>query len=167
MRDLNKNIALIGMTGSGKTTIARLLSKRMDCDFIDIDDYIKEKYNKTSAELFKEGEDYFRTIEHQSIGEIVDIGPRIIATGGGVVGNQGNMNLLKKDRIIIFINRPVEDIMKDMDLSRPLFQKDPNRLYKLFEERYELYKSYSDVEIINDGTIDELVDKIIIHLLNI
>lgn len=164
MKDSNRNIVLIGMTGSGKTTMGRLLAERLKYDFIDVDDYIKEKYNQSSAELFQQGEDYFRNIEQQSISEIVNLSPRIIAAGGGVVEKHENMDLLKKDRIILFLNRPVEHIMKDMDLSRPLFKKDPNRLYRLFERRYDLYKKYSDIEILNDGTIEETVEKIIFYL---
>ncbi|MDR7870431.1 MAG: shikimate kinase [Tissierellaceae bacterium] len=166
MNKQNKNIALIGMTGSGKTTISRLLSQKLNCEYIDVDDYIKDKYNQSSAELFKQGDDYFRCIEHQSISEIVDLSPRIIATGGGVVERKGNMELLKKDRVIIFLNRPVDSIMKDMDLSRPLFKKDPDRLYKIFDKRYNLYKDYSDIEILNDGAINEAVDKLIHYLTN-
>jgi len=162
--EIDKNIALIGMPGSGKTSLARLLAEELEADFIDLDDYIRTKYNKSSQELFKMGEEYFRALEHEALVEIVNLKPRIIATGGGIVENPNNMKYLSQDRIILFINRPVDEIMKDMDLSRPLFKKDPNRLYKLFERRYPLYKKYSHVEIMNHGSLGEAVKRIMDYL---
>lgn len=154
MDKLSPNIVLIGMPGSGKSTIGRLLSKKFNWSFCDVDKYMEEKYKMEVREIYSQGEEYFREMERKSIEEIIGLKPKIISTGGGVVKSEESMALLKKDRLIIFINRPLEEIINDIDVNRAIFKGDANRIYKLYEERYPLYKEYSDMEINNSGDIN-------------
>ncbi|MCY6369988.1 shikimate kinase [Clostridium ganghwense] len=165
MRDLDKNIVLIGMPGCGKSTIGKELAKELNMNFCDIDEYIVEKTGQSIPEIFKSGEAYFRQIESEVVEEVSRKCPQIIATGGGVVKNSENIQLLQSNGIVIFINRSIEKIFTDVDIfSRPLLISGKEKLYKLYEERYHLYKKYCNYEIINDGSIKDAKEKIISYL---
>ena len=86
----------------------------------------------------------------------------VIATGGGVVKSLENIRNLRKNGIIIYINRPLEDIMSDIDIdTRPLIKDEKEGLNKLYKERYLLYREYSDYEVMNVEDLQEIVRKII------
>ncbi len=157
-----KNIVLIGMPGCGKSTIGKILASKIGYKFEDLDDYIESISGKTIRELFLKGEENFRQWEQKAVTKIHDKTGMVIATGGGIIKSTFNMNLLMKRGIIIFIDRPVENIMKDIDIkARPLLKDGVEKLYDLYDERYHIYKEYSDVEINNSGTIKESIDKIL------
>ena len=158
---MQKNIALIGMPGSGKSTIGLDLSKKLKMQFIDVDSYIEENEKMSISDMFKKGEDYFRHIENKYIAELSNLKSTIIATGGGVVKNENNISLLKNNSIIVYINRNIDDIMNDIDISkRPLLKDGKNSLKDLFNERHHLYKKYCNIEILNNSSIIDAVDKI-------
>ena len=90
---MDKSITLIGMPGCGKTTIGKLLSKKLNYQFIDIDSYIEEKQGKTIDEIFKNGEEYFRNIETEACRELGEIKNSIISSGGGVVKRYINISI--------------------------------------------------------------------------
>ncbi len=162
MRKINKNIVLIGMPGCGKTTIGNLLVQRLNMEFIDIDKYIEEKEKRSITDIFNYGEDYFRKIESKAVEEVSNKFSMVISTGGGVVKLYSNIERLNKNGIIIFINRSIEDIISDVDISsRPLLKDGKDKIYKLFKQRYYLYKKYCDYEIMNDTELNEVVDRII------
>lgn len=159
--NLYKNIVLIGMPGSGKTTIGKLLGKRLNVSFCDIDEYIEQSEKKSISEIFKSGEDYFRQIEAKAVEEVSKTYPQIISTGGGVVKNHKNIDNLKRNGIIFFINRPLELILSDVEIkNRPLLKEGKDKLYTLFKERYALYKEYCDYEILNTGNIEDVLKEI-------
>ncbi|KRQ86849.1 Shikimate kinase [Caloramator mitchellensis] len=157
-----KNISLIGMPGSGKTTIGRVLSKKLGMKFIDLDRYIEEKAQMKITRIFEMyGEDYFRNIESHSLLDVLDTENTVISTGGGIVTREENMIFLKKKTIIFYIKRDLDIIINNVRFdNRPLL-KDKNNLYKLFEKRSMLYEKYCDYAIVNDASIYDAVDKII------
>jgi shikimate kinase len=160
--NLNRNIVFIGLPGCGKTSIGRIVAQRLLLPFYDVDEYIEKKEGKKITELFQSGEDCFRKLESEAIKEISETCPSVISTGGGSVKVPSNMKALKKNSIIFFINRPMENIIKNIDVScRPLLAGDKKRLYMLYEERYDLYKKYCDIEVINDIDLQGVVDRII------
>lgn len=160
-----QNVVLIGMPGCGKSTIGEKLAEELNVRFCDVDKYITEVTGCSILEIFESGEEKFREIESKCVEEISKIYPQVIATGGGVVKNSENINELKKRGKIIFINRPIEKICTDVDiLSRPLLINRRESLYKLYDERYDLYKKFCDYEVINDSSINEVKDKIIAYL---
>ncbi|MBU3191462.1 shikimate kinase [Clostridium bowmanii] len=162
-----KSIVLIGMPGCGKSVIGEIIAEKIKMTFIDLDTYISESTKSTIAELFENGEESFRDIESKVVVELSEKAPVLIATGGGVIKRNENILNLKKNGIIIYINRPMENITKDIDvLIRPLLSKDPSQINKLLEERGHLYKKYCDYEVVNTGSIDDIVNNIIeIHTL--
>lgn len=161
----NKNIVLTGMPGCGKTTIGKLLAQKLNLDFCDIDEFIEEKYQTSIAEIFKNGEDYFREIESAAVIEVGRTFPKVISTGGGVVKIHKNIEELRKNGIIIFINRPLENIISDIETtSRPLLAQGKEGLYSLYNERYDLYKKYCNCEIMNNRDMDSVLKDIIFKI---
>lgn len=157
-----KNIVLIGMPGCGKSEIGEILAEKIKMIFIDIDTYIEVSTNRTITEIFKNGENAFRDMESIAINELSQKTSTIISTGGGVIKRENNILNLKKNGIIIYINRPIENILVDINVDgRPLLAKDPSKLSKLFEERDSLYKKYCDHEVLNNCGIDDVVNNII------
>lgn len=166
MKNLKSNIVLIGMPGCGKTTVGKVLAKRLGYKFCDMDSYIQEISKKTIKELFEHGEENFRDWETKACEELSRCNKTIIASGGGVVKREKNIEILKKSCTILFIDRPVERIINDVDInSRPLLKDGKERLYNLYDERYELYKKAADIQILNKGYLRDTID-IIINILN-
>lgn len=158
---MKKSITLIGLPGCGKTTIGTLLSKKLNYNFIDMDDYIEEKQGKTIKELFKNGEDYFRNIETDTCEVLGKTSQTVISSGGGVVKKPINIEFLKENSILVFIDRPVENILSDIEVEkRPLLVNGKEVVYKLHAERYELYKNYCDYRVENTKTLDYVVNEI-------
>lgn len=159
---MRRNIVLIGMPGCGKTTIGRIIAKELGITFVDVDEYIVEKENKTITELFKNGEEYFREIEKLAVAELSLINNIVIATGGGVIKNQINIEYLQKSGLIIFIDRSIKEIALDIEVeNRPLLHNKPSNLVELFEERYPLYNNYADYVVLNEGSAYEIAKRII------
>ncbi|MGN0143994.1 MAG: shikimate kinase [Clostridium sp.] len=157
---MKSKIVIIGMPGSGKTTIGKILGEKLNLKFYDMDEYIQETRSKTIMELFEKGEDYFRDIETEACKELAQKKGILISTGGGVVKRKENIDILKEDSIIIFLDRPVEKILEDVDVSkRPLLKDGKEKLLKLYKERYDLYREAADKIIVNDTTMDSVIDK--------
>jgi len=159
---MSKNIVLIGMPGSGKSSLSKIIAQKLHKSFIDMDRYIELNENKSIKEMFIKSEQDFRDVESKYSIIIGQMESSIIATGGGVVKRKENIVNLKKNSVIVFINRPIENIINDIELeTRPLLKDGVDALLKLYSERIDLYKEYCDIEIINDGPIDSVADLVI------
>lgn len=152
-----QNIVLIGMPGSGKSTIGKALAEKLGRCFIDTDDIITEKHGVIGDIFASKGEEYFRDTETQAVRETAKKSGIVIATGGGAILRKENVTALKQNGVIFFLNRPLEDIVPTSD--RPL-SSDAESLRKRFEERYPVYKTTGDFEIAIDGNIENAVNKI-------
>ena len=144
-----KNIVLIGMPGAGKTTVGKILAERLHRRFIDTDVYLENKMQTDIATMFERGEAYFREQEFLATAEISIKKQIVIATGGGIVKNSQNIINLKKNGVIFFLKRTVEEILKSMHVEkRPLLKDNPReQLEKLYIERVSLYEQAADFEI--------------------
>lgn len=161
----NKNIVLIGMPGSGKTSIGEILAKKMDREFCDIDQYIEKLEDKNISEIFESGERKFRKLEMETVKSISERQGIVISTGGGVVKFPENIYHLKKNGIIIFIDRDVDDIISDVEIkTRPLLKDGTDKVYSLYKERYVLYKGYADYIVPNVGSLEEIASNIMNEL---
>ena len=168
------NLYLIGMPGSGKSTIGRMLADSLNGSFLDMDEYIVEIAGETIPQLFARGEDCFRDWETCACRKLSsrfaaggDSAGRVIATGGGVVKRRENVELLKGSGLLVFLNRPVEQIAGDETVdaqSRPLLARDKSRVYALFEERYPLYQDAADLTVINSPRMEDTVAAILAGL---
>lgn len=163
MKCTERNIVLIGMPGSGKSVIGRRVSKKLKLDFYDMDNYIEKKEGRSIGDIFKDGEGVFREIEKAAVLELSRLKGAVISTGGGVVLNECNIKALKENGIIFFVNRPVANILTDVNISkRPLLKNGREQVVKLYNERIGLYKKYCDFEVLNSGSIEKAVAGIII-----
>ena len=155
-----KNIILIGMPASGKTTIGKLLAKKIKYKHYDADRYLEEKEKTRVTNIFSErGEEHFRNLEEKYLKELSEKKGIIISTGGGALKKKENMDELKKNGIIIFLSRKIEDIAKENHKYRPLLQKTEN-ISKIYAERIDLYNKYADIIVENDDTLYKVTDKI-------
>ena len=154
-----QNIVLIGMPTCGKTTIGKKLAKELNKTFVDIDTLIEEEIQMPISEfLNKDNEKDFRDIEEKVVERIAKMNNLIISTGGGVIKRQVNIERLKKNGIVVFIDRDVNLLMPASD--RPL-SSNLNDLKKLYNERYEIYRSSADIVIKNNTKINDVITKII------
>ena len=152
------NIVLIGMPGSGKSSIAKQLSSLLGKTLIDTDEVVVSTYQQSIKEMFEEhGELYFREKECEVVALFAGKNNQIISTGGGVILSKRNMQNLRSNGIVIFIERDVNEL--SIDANRPLSTcLSDNEL--LYRKRYPYYKQYSDIAIKNDQGIDQVVTKI-------
>lgn len=163
MREHEKKerVSLIGMPGCGKTAIGKVLAKELNYNFYDMDAFIEELSGKSIKELFEEGEEHFRNYESEACKILMGKKRAVISTGGGVIKRQINREELFKNSVVVYINRPIDEILKDVDVAcRPLLKDGKERLFMLYEERGHLYKEIAHAEVINKGYIRDAIDRI-------
>lgn len=150
-----ENIILIGMPGCGKSSIGERLAEITGKSFADSDIKIIEQTGRSAEDIIcSDGEEYFRKLETGIAGtEGVHTG-RVIATGGGVVTRDENLDLLRQNGRIVYIKRSLEELSSD---GRPISAA--NRIEELFSRRKAAYESWSDFEVENTG-IEETAAKI-------
>lgn len=137
-----KNILLIGMPGSGKSSIGKEIAKLIGRRFIDTDDVITERAGMSIPEIFaSSGEAAFRELEHCVIAEVSQMSTCVIATGGGAVVRPDNRDLLRQNSTVVFLRRDINRLPKD---GRPVSQSCD--LDKLFEKRLPMYLECADIE---------------------
>lgn len=142
LRTLKENIVLIGMPGSGKTTVGKALAEAMNMEFTDTDLLITEKDGRSIPQIFAQsGEAFFRNLEHQVIRETALRQGCVIATGGGAVLRKENMDILKENGRLYFLDAPLSALLPTDD--RPL-SSNFSDLQHRYEERYDLYCNACD-----------------------
>lgn len=155
----NKNIVLIGMPSCGKTTVGKLIAKKMGRELMDIDTMIEERTESEISKILESrGEEAFRDIESTVLLAAAPKNGIVIATGGGVVLRAENMAALRENGKIYFIDRPLEKLTPTED--RPL-SATKEALERIYNDRIYLYNKHSDVRIDADTTPEEIADKII------
>ena len=158
-----QNIVLIGMPGCGKSTIGKLLAKKLNRNFIDTDSEIEKRAGISIPKIFeKYGEKHFRKLESEVISDFSKEKNLVIATGGGAVLNSQNMKLLALNGRIYYIKREIEKLSTD---GRPL-SKSLDELRKMYYSRNPLYATSCDSEVSNDGDINDAVSAIEEEFLN-
>ncbi|MFO7637490.1 MAG: shikimate kinase [Clostridia bacterium] len=156
-----RNIALIGMPGSGKSIIGKRLSRRLHMNFLDVDTYI-EQHHGSIEDLFARGEDHFRNIEESALSACVMQSNTVISTGGGVVEREANRELLRLWTTVVFIDRPLEHILGDIqEGKRPLLKNNPGKLPELYRRRIGKYREWADHTVGNDRTPGIAIEEII------
>ena len=166
-----KNIVLIGMSGSGKSTVGKYIAEEMNMEFLDTDDIIVSNIGKDINYIFNNyGESYFREIEKLIISTLSKKSNLIIATVGGVVLNSINIERLKKTSSIFFLNGSLETLYNNIKSSkgsngqRPLLDKAnlKESIEKIYNARKDLYLSSGNYIISIDGkTVEKVGNEII------
>ncbi|MGI6359777.1 MAG: shikimate kinase [Acholeplasmatales bacterium] len=151
-------IYLIGMPLSGKSVIGKALAEKLNLEFIDLDDYIEAKSEKTIFELIKTDEGIFRILETDALIDLFEKDNMVIATGGGTVINRDNKKLM--NGTIIYLDTPLNVLENRLDGSyvRPLLRK--NTLQELLEQRIHQYRYFAEYTV-KTSTIAQTVDDII------
>ena len=153
--------------GSGKTSLGKLLAKKLNFDFFDTDKQIEEQENCSIQDIFNtNGETYFREIEHQLLCNISQTkNATVFSTGGGMPIFNDNISVMKENGMVIFLNVPIGMLYFRLknDVKRPLLEKKEN-LFNYIEttlnERLPIY-SQADFEIDARLNKSELVDEIV------
>ena len=153
-----ENLILTGMPGVGKTTIGKILAKRLGREFVDCDDVIVEKAGCDIPTIFAEqGEKAFRDLETEVIRELSATGGKVIAPGGGAILRPENVAALKSNGRIIFLDRPLSSITATE--GRPL-SANREALEARYRERYPIYCATCDAHVEIDGTVGETADAV-------
>jgi shikimate kinase len=141
------SIVLIGMPGSGKTTVGQPLSQALGMGFIDTDKIIFEKENKPLKEIVaQDGLDRFLEIQEQTLLEL-DLNNRVISTGGSAVYNKAAMEFLKKNGIVVYLKQELEELEKRLAPERRLARNSEQGFADIYAQREPLYEKYADVTI--------------------
>ncbi|HEU0234659.1 MAG TPA: shikimate kinase [Gallionella sp.] len=146
------NLVLVGMMGSGKTTMGRALARHMGKAFVDSDEEIQKCTGVTIPHIFDiEGETGFRQRESAVISDLVGRDNMVLATGGGAVLAEQSRELMQQNGIVIYLKASVHDLWQRTrhDRNRPLLQTaDPHaKLTELFQQRDPLYRQVADIVI--------------------
>ena len=158
----DKNIVLIGMPGSGKTTLGKQLASRLGRTFVDADDFVVLLEGKSIADMFAVSEEYFRDAETKAAQELAKRRGLVVACGGGVIKRDVNIKILKRTGVVIFLDRSPDDIVTDVDVaSRPLLKDGKQKVYDLYDERIALYWAAADYTIVNDKKAEEILDELV------
>ena len=163
-------VALIGLPGSGKSTVGRQLARRLQLPYWDSDHVIEDRLGCSVREYFeREGEQRFRDIESQVIDELTLLGEGVLSTGGGAVLRPENREFLHQRSRVVYLNSTPDDLMRRLrhDRNRPLLQvADPLvRLRELYTQRDPLYRETAHV-VVDTGrpSVSSLVQAILGHL---
>lgn len=160
------NIVLIGMRGSGKTSVAKILAKKLNKDCFDIDQLIAKQTCMSIASLVDQyGWDYFRRAESEITKDIAQKDNVVISCGGGVVAQSQNIQILKQNGKIFWLQVSVPTLLARIgyDTNRPSLtgKSQKEDMEEVFKNRYDLYKNAADVSIDTEKlTKEEVVQKI-------
>lgn len=160
------NIILIGFMGTGKTTVGKIVAQKLGLDFIDTDKEIVSATGLSIVDIFQRyGEIRFRSEESAAVRRIAEMNNKVVATGGGVVLNSENIEVLRENGIIIALESSPEVILERISRknTRPLLQQgNPlETIKKLQSEREALYKQAPNIIETSYLTLDEVVSKVI------
>ena len=148
-----ENIVLIGMPSCGKTTVGQRLAALTGKRFSDSDELVIQKIGMPIGDYFAAcGEAAFRDREQEAVAELAAVGGQVIATGGGVILRQENLTALRRNGILVFLDRSPEKLLATAD--RPL-SADREALRRRYEERYARYCAAADLHIDGDGSVEE------------
>ncbi|CDX24822.1 Shikimate kinase [Mesorhizobium plurifarium] len=144
-------IVLVGMPGSGKSTIGPELARKLGLEFVDTDKHIEARHGKLADLFQRHGEAHFRALEAEQIAGLLENGPCVIATGGGAFAQQHNRSLIGEKAVSVWLDTNPQVIHRRLrnDTSRPLLQgpDGEQKLSRMFEERTPLYQQ-ADIRVV-------------------
>lgn len=146
---MKSNLVLIGFMGSGKSTVGKLLAKVLEMKFIDTDAEIEKEQGRSVQDIFsKEGEAYFRNLEKEMCIKLSRANNTVISTGGGIILNKENIDNLKNDAVVFFLDVNKKTLYNRLISSkgRPLLEGDElwAKINNVLGERIDRYRTYAD-----------------------
>lgn len=160
------NIVLIGFMGTGKTSSGKKVAELLGMTFIDMDHVIEERENRKISDIFEtDGEPFFRQLEFNLAKELSSQDNLVIATGGGIVLNQENINNFESSGKVICLSADPKSILERVakETHRPLLEGDEkmNKILGILESRKELYSAIKNQVDTTKLDVEEVVAKII------
>jgi len=157
-----KNVVLIGMPSSGKTTVGKRVANILGLQFKDTDALISSFVGKTPAEIVREsGRERFLKIQEEAVCKIKGDN-QVIATGGSMVLCKKCMDHLKKEGITVFLKTDYNTMLKRLTPERKLARDNNQSLHGMYTERLPLYQEYADIVIdCSRKKVDEIIDELI------
>ena len=149
---IDRHIFIIGMPGSGKSSLGRRVAGNLRIPYVDMDQRITQTLGGTVTEIFERyGEQASRTAETNLLIQLTRETPSIVSTGGGTVLRDINRAIMRNHGVIVLIDRPLQDIMSDIKLDRrPLLaRKGLGEVERLYHERIDVYRSAADAVLDN------------------
>lgn len=152
MKSHSSSVFLVGMPGSGKSTIGRALAKALGLPFVDLDQQIEERCGVRIPVIFEiEGEQGFRKRESQVLDEVTQATGIVLATGGGAILAPENRHLLAQRGLVVYLRASIDELHRrtSRDRNRPLLATDnpKARLRELLDKRGALYEALADLVI--------------------
>ncbi len=158
------HVWLIGMMGSGKTSVGRLLSERLELPLYDTDATVEANAGQTVGEIFSHlGEPRFRELESLAVRVIASQDDGIVSTGGGVVLDPSNVEAMRESGTIVLLDADVGTLTARVGTAaeRPLIAKDPERyLRELASARGAAYENAADVVVDATGSIEDVAHRV-------
>ncbi len=167
----SKQIVLLGMMGTGKTTLGRKLAKILGINFYDIDLEIEGDIGHSISWIFENiGEKEFRKMEHQKIKELLQGNiPKVIALGGGAFLNEDSREIIKQNAVSVWLKASAETIFKRVSArrDRPLLETEDDKLAlvkKIMKDREEIYAKADLITITDNTSQKKVLEKIITEI---
>ena len=155
LRRDTRNVALIGMPSSGKTTVGRALAEALGKRFVDLDEEIVKADGRSIPDIFAaEGEEGFRKKETAVIAQFAKEGRQLLSCGGGAVKKPENVRLLRQNSVVLFLDRPLDALT--VGGGRPL-SSSVDALRTMYAERRPLYLAAADAVVPNETTVADAV----------
>lgn len=149
---LERHIFLIGMPGSGKSSLGRRVANQLRLPYTDTDQRITQAVGCSVSDIFAYyGEQAFRNAETNLLAQLTREQPGIVSTGGGMVMRDVNRTIMRNHGVIILIDRPLDDILSDIKLDRRpmLAEKGLSEVERLYHERINIYRAAADAVLDN------------------
>ena len=155
------NLYLVGYMGAGKSTVGAAAARILGRPFADLDTIIVEREGRSIPDIFAaDGEEGFRGCEQAALSSVEDRG-QVIATGGGILTWPGNKEIMEKSGVIVFLDRPLEMILRDLDTSgRPMAAGGKQHIIDLYKKREPQYRGATAHHVLNVGTLQEAAEAV-------
>ncbi len=167
---LKRHLFLVGFMGAGKSSVGKLLAKRLDTLFVDLDEVIVKTCGQSINEIFaRHGEEYFRDVETDALRCLDYRQPVVVATGGGILERRGNADIIRSKGVMIYLDASWETVYRRISTSsnRPILQqKTVEEVRSLFQRRQAAYRCADMCVNTDDCTIEMVVDKIVSNIEN-
>lgn len=158
------NIYLIGFMGSGKSTVGKIISEKLNMKYIDLDEEIEKQEEMSIPEIFKEkGEKYFRNLEKKFLEKISKKSDFVVSTGGGLGADIENLKKMKQTGKVVWLDVSLDEVFKRCgnDKNRPLLNQPKEKVKELYDKRRDIY-SKADITIkVDNKTAEEIAEEII------